>query len=282
MFIQDFSINDAIKPGITDWFSRLETWPGIRHVLKHFYERRFATNGYGCFRGVFPSFAEAGRSAPSTKPLGFSTQDYAKEFADRRSKIFSFDYPILFWLAPFLRGPSRIFDYGGHCGTHFYAYAQYVEYSPQLRWEVCDLPEIIRAGKKIALEQGKHQLTFTDQFQNADGADVLLAAGSLQYVDSPSFSASLSRLKSLPKNILINKAPLHDQPTFVTLQNGGVAFHPMYVFNRQEFIDSIRALGYHLVDQWPVPSHSGRIPFHPEASFSSHSGLYFKIETSDC
>src|SRR5581483_3115880 len=49
----------------------------------------------------------------------------------------------------------------------FYAYAQYVEYSPQLRWEVCDLPEIIRAGKKIALEQGKHQLTFTDQFQNA-------------------------------------------------------------------------------------------------------------------
>lgn len=176
-----------------------------------------------------------------------------------------------------MRAPNRIFDYGGHCGTHFYAYAQYVEYSPQLQWQVCDLPEIIRAGKKIALEQGKHQLTFTDQFQSADGADVLLAAGSLQYVDSPSFLASLSGLKSLPKNILINKVPLHDQPTFVTLQNGGVAFHPMYVFNRKEFIESICAVGYRLVDQWPVPSHSGRIPFYPKASFPSHSGLYFRL-----
>jgi len=50
----------------------------------------------------------------------------------------------------------------------------------------------------------------------------------------------------------------------------------MYVFNRREFIDSVCVVGYELIDSWAVPSHSGRIPFHPEASFPAHSGLYFR------
>ena len=254
----------------------METWPLLRPVLERFYERRFARNGYGSFRGVFSSFEEAGRSAPHNKPVGFATYDYAQEFADRRSRIFSFDYPVLFWLAPLLRNPIRLFDYGGHCGTHFYAYARYVDYSPSLQWVVCDLPEIIRCGAQIAAEQDKKQLAFTDRFEESDGADVLLAAGSLQYIESPPFSVTLARLNSLPRHILINKLSLHEGPLIVTLQNGGVAYHPMYVFNRQEFIDSVCAIGYELIDNWAVPSHSGRIPFHPEASFPAHSGLYFR------
>ncbi len=259
-----------------DWMSPLETWPVLRLVLEHFYERRFAGNGYGSFRGVYSSFEEAGRTAPRNKPLGFATQDYAHEFTDRRSRIFSFDYPVLFWLAPLLHSPIRLFDYGGHCGTHFYAYGQYVDYSPGLQWVVCDLPEITHFGAQVAAEQGKKQLTFTNQFEDSDGADVLLAAGSLQYVEAPRFWVGLSRLKCPPKHILINKLPLCDHATFVTLQNGGVAYHPMYVFNRSEFIDSVGALGYKLIDQWSVPSHAGRIPFYPEESFPAHSGLYFR------
>jgi putative methyltransferase (TIGR04325 family) len=269
-------IHDATKAA-NSWQTRLEAWPLVRPVLERIYEKRFAGNGYGAFRGVFASFEEAERSAPNNKPLGFATQDYAEEFADRRSRIFSFDYPVMFWLAPLLRNPSRLFDYGGHCGTHFYAYAQYIDYSPEMRWVVCDMLEIMRYGEKIAAEQGGKQLTFTERFADADGADVLLAAGSLQYVESPTFSESLATLKSLPKHIVLNKLPLSEGPTYVTLQNGGVAFHPMHVFNRKEFIDSISGLGYKLVDQWTVPSHAGRIPFHPEASFTAHSGLYFRI-----
>jgi putative methyltransferase (TIGR04325 family) len=261
-----------------DWMSRLESWPLIRPVLEHFYERRFARSGYGSFRGVFSSFEDAGRSAPHNKPIGFATQDYAQEFADRRSRIFSFDYPVLFWLAPLLRNPIRLFDYGGHCGTHFYAYAQYVDYSPGLQWIVCDLPEITRYGAQIAAEQGKKQLIFTDRFEESEGVDVLLAAGSLQYIDSP-FSVALSRLKSPPKHIIANKLSLHEGRSIVTLQNGGPAYHPMHVFNRREFIDSVSAVGYKLIDSWAVPSHSGRIPFHPEASFPAHSGLYFRRPT---
>jgi putative methyltransferase (TIGR04325 family) len=259
-----------------DWTSRLETWPLLRPILEHLYERRFARGGYGSFRGVYSSFEDAGRSAPQNKPIGFATQDYAQEFADRRSRIFSFDYPVLFWLAPLLRNPIRLFDYGGHCGTHFYAYAQYVDYSPGLQWIVCDLPEITRYGAQIAAEQGKKQLAFTDRFEESDGVDVLLAAGSLQYIDSPPFSAALSRLKSRPRHIIVNKLSLHEGRSIVTLQNGGLAYHPMHVFNRRQFIDSVCAVGYELIDSWAVPSHSGRIPFHPEASFPAHSGLYFR------
>ncbi len=269
-------INDATKSG-SGWQTSLETWPILRPLLERFYEKRFARNGYGAFRGVFASFEEAERSAPNNKPLGFATQDYAEEFADRRSRIFSFDYPVMFWLAPLLSGPIRLFDFGGHCGTHFYAYAQYIDYSPELQWVVCDMPEIMKYGMQIAVEQGKKQLTFAEGFADADGADVLLAAGSLQYVESPTFSVSLASLRSRPKHLVLNKLPLYDGPTFVTLQNGGVAFHPMYVFNRRDFIESICGLGYRLVDQWTVPSHAGRIPFHPAASFPAHSGLYFRL-----
>ena len=145
----------------------------------------------------------------------------------------------MFWLAPLLSSPVKLFDFGGHCGTHFYAYAPYIDYSPELQWVVCDVPEIMQYGKQIAAEQGKKQLTFAEGFADADGADVLLAAGSLQYVESPNFSVSLASLKSLPRHLVLNKLPLYDGPTFVTLQNGGVAFHPMYVFNRKDFIDSI-------------------------------------------
>jgi putative methyltransferase (TIGR04325 family) len=259
-----------------DWQDRLETLPGLKALLKRRHARRFSSDSYyGQFRGVYRNFDEAVRSAPGTKPIGFSNEASAREFANRRTQIFSFDYPVLFWLAPFLRRPIRLFDYGGHCGTHFYAYAHYVEYSTALEWIVCELPEIIRVGERIAREQGKAQLSFTDRFERAEGADVLLAAGSLQYIESPAFSDRLETLKTLPAHILINKLPLYDGPTYVTLQNGSVAFHPMYVFRDKDFLDSICGLGYELVDRWEVPSHPGRIPFYPTNSFRCHTGLFF-------
>jgi len=233
--------------------------------------KRFAATGFGAFRGVFSGFEEARRSAPRDKPLGFDNQGYAQEYADRRTQIFSYDYPVLFWMAPLMRDPLKIFDFGGHCGTHFYAYSRYLTYPPGMRWVVYDLPEIIRLGAQIAAERNETQLSFTGQFEEADGADVLLAAGSLQYVESPTFADNLARLKSPPPHLLLNKLPLHEHGSFVTLQNGGVAYHPMHIFQRQKFVDSICALGYELVDEWPVHSRQGRIPFHPEASFGARA-----------
>lgn len=259
-----------------DLEAMMKNLPGVRSLLERRYERRFASEGYGWFRGVFSSFEEASRSAPHSKPVGFDHAAYTREFESRLSRIFSFDYPVIYWLAQLLAPDMTLFDFGGHRGTHFYAYAPYLRYPAGFRWIVCDLPEIVAAGKVLAEERQASGLLFTTNLADATGADVFLAAGSLQYVEAPSFAESLASLAAVPKHLLLNKVPLYPGKRYVTLQNGGPAFHPQYVFNRDEFVTSITSLGYTMVDQWDVPSHPGRIPFHPEASFLSHSGLYFR------
>lgn len=254
--------------------------PG-RFLLERLYERRFATSARGGFRGVYESFAEANRSAPRTKPLGFDNDLYAAEFTERRCRVFSFDYPMLFWLRGLLSAAKIVFDYGGHLGTHFYAYRRYLTYAPDLRWVVCDLPAITRAGAELASREGAEALRFTNDFLDADGCDILLAAGSLQYIEKPPLAVLLSGLRRMPRHLLLNKLPLYDGPRFVTLQNGGVAFHPQYVFNRREFIGELEQLGYRVHDAWDVETHPGYIPFHPERSFRCHSGLYLRAETPE-
>jgi len=54
---------------------------------------------------------------------------------------------------------------------------------------------------------------------------------------------------------------------------------PYHVFNRREFIGSILEQGYELMDSWGISEpHSGTllIPFHPERSLHSYTGLYFR------
>jgi putative methyltransferase (TIGR04325 family) len=248
----------------------------VRPILDRIHKVRFAHSVAPGFRGVFPDFESANRAAPKTKPLGFNCSEYAEEFKDRLEAIYSYDYPMLFWLERILRSNSFVFDFGGHIGVHFYAYPKYLS-NRQSRWVVCDLPAIIAKGEQIARERGASGLEFTTEFSAANRADILIAAGSIQYVEKPSFAALLKTLDAKPRHLLLNKLPLYDGRQFVTLQNGVVAFHPQYVFNKQEFIDSILGLGYELVDQWAVDSRRGRIPFHPNHSFAFHTGLYFKL-----
>jgi len=263
------------KESIRETVKMTRLW---RPLFERLYERRFARDAAGEFRGVFSNFGQANLSAPKTKPTGFNTQEYAKEFSNRRGKIFSFDYPVLFWLEKLLHENCVVFDYGGHLGTHFYAYAKYLAYPRGMRWIVCDLPLITRAGNDLAMKMNAQGLSFTNDFDSAASSNILIAAGSLQYIEAPSLSVSLRNLARLPAHLLLNKLPLYDGPKFVTLQNGGPSFHPQYIFNREEFIADLEAVGYHLKDQWSVQTHSGYIPFHPARSFPYHSGLYLSLD----
>jgi putative methyltransferase (TIGR04325 family) len=257
----------------------LETMPLIRPLLERVYERHFSGNALGRFRGVFDNFEQANLSAPKTKPLGFNCPEYTREFGDRLTRIFSFDYPVLFWLKGILAEGCRVFDLGGHVGLQYYAYSKYLDYPAGMSWMVCDLPEITRAGEDLARTKQRSGILFTNRIEDASGSDVLIAAGSLQYIQRPTLSVILSGLERKPRHLLLNKLPLYEGDQFVTLQNGGAAFHPQYVFNRSEFIRSLTVLGYSLVDTWTVETHSGHIPFHPESSFRYHSGLYLRYST---
>jgi putative methyltransferase (TIGR04325 family) len=257
---------------------RIEAIPILRTFLKALYRKRFSGNAWGAFHGVYENFEEADRAAPRTKPLGFNNAAYGQEFEDRLTRALSFDYPVMFWLGQLIEPGTRVFDYGGHRGTNFYAYSRYLKYPEGFRWIVCDLPEIVKAGEELARRENRSEISFTTSFSEASGTQILLAAGSLQYIEAPPFAVSLAALSVRPRHLLLNKLPLYEGKQIVTLQNGGPAFHPQYVFNRKDFIDSICAAGYELIDQWDVPSHPGRIPFHPEASFRSHTGLYLRLK----
>jgi putative methyltransferase (TIGR04325 family) len=257
---------------------KIQSIPILKSMLEAYYERVFSTTGSGMFRGVYRNFEEAAATAPTTKKLGFDHEESAKLYDDRLTHIFPEDYPVLFWLRPILDPGCKVFDFGGHRGNHFYSYASYMKYPQDFSWTVCDVAAVVEAGKELAKQKDNTGcLNFTTDFQAAAGATVFLAAGSLHYVESPPFAQALAGLHTRPKHLILNKLPLYNGKPYVTLQNGKVAFHPLYVYNRADFVAALNNLGYDLIDEWAVPTRHGRIPFHPDVSFATYSGLYLRL-----
>ena len=245
----------------------------FKYVVDLEYNRRFE-RWPGSYRGVFDSFAEARASAPSDK-LGFDHAELATLYDFRIGKAFPSDYPVLFWLARVLPGLRSVFDWGGHIGVSYYSYAKYLNFSDELCWCVADVPQIIKAGAELARARGATALRFTQDIADADGFDILLVNGVLQYVEKP-LSESLAALRQRPPHLLINKVPLYDGPTFVTLENTVHSYNPYRVCNRAAFIDSITSQGYSVVDEWQTPDVTCHIPLHRDRSITAYSGFYFR------
>ncbi|HXK17565.1 MAG TPA: methyltransferase, TIGR04325 family, partial [Polyangiaceae bacterium] len=184
----------------------------------------------GAYRGVYPSFEAARAAAPKAK-LGFDHVELTHLYDDRLEKAFSSDYPVLFWLTKLLGEKRAVFDWGGHVGVSYYAYQKYLHLPHDLRWKVCEVPEIAKAGAQRAAEKGETRLSFTTEPRDASGFDILLAAGSLQFMEKP-LAAELEQLPERPAHLLINKLPLYDGEDFVTLQNTIHSFNPCKVQNR--------------------------------------------------
>jgi len=253
--------------------------------------RHFSTDGYGSLWGVYTSFAEARAAAPKTKGFDYDNPLVAKEYAEeiRAGKwervgtpIRSFDYPPMLWLQLFLErhakgssAPVRVIDFGGSVGVHYYEYRRYLSFPASLTWTICDLPCIVAEGEILAKERTATQLRFATDIRAAGDADLFLASASLQAVDD--VAALLTSLPKLPQALILNRLPLYDGPRFVTLQNGGHVFYCQNVFNRNEFIASLKKLGYELRDEWVDTVDSCSIPFHPTHSFPHCIGLYMEL-----
>ena len=260
--------------------------PFARQTYRYFkeleYERQFAGECYGCFRGVYETFEEAICTAPKTKSIGYDNAKLAQDYqqgVELSTIVQSHDYPILFWLnSIFTSQPTNlnIFDFGGNVGIHFYNYKKYLKYPDNLNWIVCDLPAIVKAGKELAQKRGCSDLFFTEKFEDANKKDVFLASGSVQYVED--LSLALSSLVEKPQHLLLNILPLYDGTRFVTLQNGGRVFYPSYVFNKADFINCLNQIGYELIDIWQDSYSLFVIPLHPEKSGSFFHGIYFKLK----
>lgn len=250
----------------------------IRHLnsfLRHWrYHRLFPGECYGCFKGVFETFAEAVASAPQTKKTGYDHKDLAQWYLEElNSEIQDFDYPVMFHLQQLLPHGARVIDFGGNIGIHFMQYKNYLPLPKDTEWMVFDLPEMVTVAKQQVSEPG---LSFTSDFDADLKADIFLASGALQYVEN--VGGLLAQFKTLPKHLLINRLPLTDGEQFVTLQNGGKVFYPQYVFNREAFLANLNSLGYTLKNSWVDRIDGCFIPFHPKRSIANYSGLFLSLE----
>lgn len=261
--------------------SWIKQWGPIKTVRKKRCRRYFESNdAYSMHWGVFRTFDEATANAPTA--VGYNRRGAASDFNDRLDKVFPYDYPVLFWLDRIFARAStlRLFDIGGGIGVHYYAYKKYLSYPAQLIWQICEVDEVVRVGRTRATEAKANQLHFTSSTDDirSGALDVILSAGALHYIEGPPLWDVAEGAKSRPRNILLNKLPLHDGDEFVSLQNlGSGSFSPLHIWNRGRFVERFQNLGYSLVDTWTVPERMFRI-FDDEVKPFSFSGIYLRLD----
>ena len=262
--------------------------PPLGQMRRHRAEAEFASNtDANLFRGVFPSFDAAQASAPSTRPLGYDNADAAGMYLERIKRIYPSDYPVIFWLQKlFAQGQSSVFDLGGHIGIGYYGYQRYLDYPANLRWTVSDVPAVMARGREIARERDPAgRLGFNGDFSAANGVDVLLALGVLQYLPD-TLAQRLDRLAQggaqLPRHIILNLTPLHvldnGGQDYFTLQSIGTAFCPYRIAAYAPFLEGYTRQGYHIVDRWQNPDKHCHIAFEPEHSLDVYHGFYLRRE----
>lgn len=250
--------------------------PLIIALKKWKYQHHFANAEYAnLFHGIYQTFDEAKKYVPVEKTIGYDHTGPATMYGNRLERVFPADYPVLFWLKQIMKDSQGLFDLGGHVGIAYYAYKKYIDYPQNYKWLVCDVPAVTDKGEKLAKENNDTTISFTNDLKMGDGFDIVFASGSLQYIDEH-FSNIIEQYNNKPSYIIINLLPLHDEQTYVTLQNIGTTFCPYRIFDKNEFIKSITSKGYELVDIWENAEKSLTLPFHPEKDLNCYYGLYFK------
>jgi len=257
---------------------RIKRLPGVSQWLRAKYDRRFANNERSnLFRGVFPTAEAPQATAPKTRPVGYDNPGPAAMYVERTRRVYPTDYPVMFWMRKlFDEGVRDIVDLGGHIGVSYYSYRRYLDYPKELRWRVHDVPAVMDQGRRIAAERDPAgMLQFIDDLAQADGCDLLMAQGSLQYLPYllPDRLAAMSRP---PRNLIVNLMPLHERETYYTLQSIGPAFCPYKITAQDEFLAGFQALGYAVTDAWENPEKQCLIPFHPEHSLDRYHGFLFR------
>lgn len=276
--LADIAIGASQLPALRPVTESLKRLP----LIRNWQERRrlayfLSEEGFATFYGVFGSFQEARDALPQSN--GHNQRALAAEYVNvRRHRVFSYDYPVIYWLSEaFRHGAASVFDIGGSVGVHYQAYRKILAYPPSLTWQVCDVAEIVQVGRELAKRSNGTQLTFTETLDPGTvQADIWISAGAIHYIEGARPSSLLAACKQRPRYFILNKLPLYEGEDFISAQNiGRSSYVPQYVYNRQRFLADIENVGYCLVDSWEVPECSFYLPGHPEKSFRKFSGLYF-------
>jgi putative methyltransferase (TIGR04325 family) len=131
------------------------------------------------FWGVFPTYAAAKSHVPRRFNQGFD----APNLEDFPSAIPERDQNVVRILSGILPTTKSLFDLGGNVGICFYQYRNKIAYPSDFRWTVCDVPRVNEKGRALAAKRHETQLVFTEDRAAAEGADIYLTNGALQYFE---------------------------------------------------------------------------------------------------
>jgi putative methyltransferase (TIGR04325 family) len=212
-------------------------------------------------------YAEGGHEDPEHPKLHMSLADVPRPS----------DYAALFHMRGLIYHGAKIFDFGGSIGNLFYLYDRYLTLPSDSIWLVFDLPAWVELGRKVATNRGENRLRFTRKWEDAAGAELLIASASLHYFDTP-LSQMVSELPEKPSHILINRTPLIDGPTKATVQDGGTHRVGCVLYNRAEFVTALEAIGYEVVDSWKAWELSLKLVGKLESSALPYSGFFFRLK----
>jgi len=254
--------------------------PGVRLLAKPVYREMFRRHRHGnAYFGVYESFDQARDQAPDTLPNTYDNEVSGGMYRDQLNRIRVSDYPLLHWVSRLLdSGERKLFDLGGHIGVSYYGFSNYLAYPADMTWRVHDMPRVLDAGRDWAkTHDPSRRLVFTDRREDADGHDILLSSGALQYLDYE-LPDLLRRLRRPPPHVLINLTPMHPSRGYFTLQNLGIAICPYRVSAVPQFVADMAALGYQVADRWESFERQLRVPFEPALSIDRYYGFYFHRE----
>jgi putative methyltransferase (TIGR04325 family) len=256
----------------------LKKHPLILPIRKMLHEKKFANHkNVHYFRGVFENFEDAIASAPKTKPFGYDNPEAAKMYKERTQRLYSTDYPVLFWMEKIRSEIATVFDFGGHIGVHYYAYLKVLDCSKITNWTVCDVESVCQEGRDYARSRDSHsKLTFVSDIKFCNNYDLFLAKGSLQYLEW-NLHDKLVECGHKPKYIIINMTPLHPQTKTITLNNIGTAFCPYHIRKESDFLIGLESIGYQVLDSWDNPEKSCSIAFEQKRSIEYYRGAILKL-----
>jgi putative methyltransferase (TIGR04325 family) len=253
--------------------------PLLFKLIKALRERPFGCGFLNLLTGynrAYATLAEANAAIGSADELGHEHPKYAQLNLSMSESARLSDYPALFHMQPLLPSLRAVFDFGGNVGNLFYCYSRYLALPEELIWTVYDLPSNLEMGAKIAGERQEKRLRFTGRLEEADGADLLIACGSMHYFEEP-LPNIIAKFARLPRYVLINRTPLIDGPPLATIQDGEFWRIACMLHNRDDLIARFQNLGYELRDAWSVEESAVIVVCYPDRSARSYTGMFFKL-----
>jgi putative methyltransferase (TIGR04325 family) len=88
----------------------------------------------------------------------------------------------------------------------------------------------------------------------------------------------VAELANKQKYIFITRIPLSNMPTFFGVQNIGDSSCPYRISNSAELVESVRELGYKLIDEWQCHESACFVARHKSRTVRFYSGFYFTRE----